>query len=197
MPNATILRGYSSTDSKFEPVYTDGSNRLLVSGGTSGLEVAAQGFGDAVSVTRPDNTTAYTANDVIGAAAGSTAALAFALGDAAGEYLITSTSLEVDLAAVPSGMMSFRLHLYSVTPPSALGDNVAWDLPAGDRASYLGYLDLGTPVDLGSTLFVQAEQVNKHITLASANLYGYLVTIGGHTPASETVAKINLHSIRL
>lgn len=31
MPNSTILRGYSSTDSKFEPVYTDGSNRLLVS----------------------------------------------------------------------------------------------------------------------------------------------------------------------
>jgi hypothetical protein len=41
MPNSTILRGYSSTDSKFEPVYTNGSNALLVSGvgvGTPALQ---------------------------------------------------------------------------------------------------------------------------------------------------------------
>jgi len=31
MPHSTVIRGYSATDAVFEPVHTDGSNRLLVS----------------------------------------------------------------------------------------------------------------------------------------------------------------------
>lgn len=154
-------------------------------------------YGAKVSVTRPNDTNAYTAGDVIGAATGSTAALTFAIGPTAGgQVIITSAELEVDAAAVPSGMGNMRLHLYNVTPPSALGDNAAWDLPSGDRASYLGYVDLGTPVDVGSTLWVQADGINKQLTLASANVYGYLQTIGAYTPAAQVVKAVTLHTMR-
>jgi len=152
----------------------------------------------AVSITRTADTTAYTANDVIGAATGSTAGIQFEhLGTAGGHVRITNSELERDVAAVISGEGNYRLHLYTVTPPSALGDNVAFDLPLGDRASYLGYLDLGTPIDLGSTLYVQAEQA-KDVTLGlEGALFGYLVTIGAYTPASASVCKVTLHTVSI
>lgn len=152
----------------------------------------------AVSLTRTSDTNAYLANDVLGAATGATAALTFAsIGRHGGLIMLTSVELEIDRTAVISGETSYRLYLYNVTPPSALGDNAAWNLPSGDRASYLGYVDLGTPVDLGSTLYVQTTQINKQLKLASASLFGYLVTIGPYTPQSGTVHKITLHAINL
>lgn len=156
---------------------------------------SSTGYGPAVTLTRTADTNAYAANDVLGAATGSTAALTFTAGAGAGEYLITSASLEIDASAVISSETSYRLYLYNVTPPSALGDNAAWDLPSGDRASFLGYIDLGSPVDLGSTLYVQQDNINKQVTLASASLFGYLTTTTGYTPSSARVHKITLHTV--
>lgn len=148
----------------------------------------------AVSLTRTNDTNAYTANDVVGSATGSTAALTFALvGPSAANIRVLSAELEIDATAVISGETSYRLYLYNVTPPSALGDNAAWDLPSGDRASYLGYIDLGTPVDLGSTLYVQSEP-GKDVKLAGTSLFGYLVTIGAYIPTASRVHKITLHT---
>lgn len=158
-------------------------------------------FVSAVSFARPNNTDAYGAGDVIGTATDSTAALTFAnIGPAtATEALITTVQFEIDITAVISGMTTFRLYLYSVTPPSALADAATFDLPAGDRASFLGYVDLGTPVDIGSTLYVETLQVNKQVTMPGngGTLYGYLVTAGAYTPAASSVFKITLHAIGL
>lgn len=157
-------------------------------------------YSSSVTLTRTADTSAYTANDVIGAATGSTAALEFPnIGRrGGGQFLLTTIQFEIDVAAVISGMTSYRLHLYNVTPPSALGDNAAFDLPSGDRASYLGFVDLGTPVDLGSTLYVETNQYNKQIEVpSSGSLFGYLVTIGAYTPSSAMVHKITLHSVAL
>lgn len=171
------------------------SNPLSVSTGAS----SSAGYTAPVSLTRTADTNSYLANDVIGAATGSTAALAFAIGPTAGgEVMITSAALETDATAVISGEAGYRLHLYNVTPPSALGDNVAWDLPSGDRASYLGYIDLGQPVDLGSTCYIEANSINKQLTVPSGGtVYAYLVTLGAFTPASATVRKITVHAIAL
>jgi hypothetical protein len=76
-----------------------------------------------------------------------------------------------------------------------LGDNAAFDLPSGDRASFLGYVDLGLPADLGSTLYVETNVVNKQLTLSGTSLFGYLVTNGAYTPTSARVHKITLHSV--
>jgi hypothetical protein len=159
------------------------------------LTVSGNGYTAQTSTTRPSNTTAYIAGDVCGAAA---AAIEFAsIGPAAGHIIITDADLRVDVTAVPAGMTSFRLHLYNVTPPSALADNAVWDLPAGDRASYLGYIDLGSPVDVGATLFVQSGTINKKLKMGTTtSLFGYLVTNGGFTPSSATVKTIRLNAMR-
>ena len=104
------------------------------------------------------------------------------IGPAGGEVLIVNTRLRVDASAIVSGETSYTLHLYSVTPPSALADNAVWDLPAGDRASYMGSVSLGTVVDLGSTIFVEQTGLTKQVTVpAGGSLFGYLVTNGGFT----------------
>lgn len=169
-------------------------------GSPSGGVTSTQGFSyrSAVTLTRTNDTNVYTGGDVIGAATGSTAALTFAsIGPSGGgEVIITKALLEIDISAVVSGMTSFRLYLYSAPPPSALGDNAVFDIPSGDRASFLDYIDLGTPVDLGSTLFVQTLQINNQITVPSGgSLYGYLVTNGSWTPAASTVFKITLKGV--
>jgi len=106
---------------------------------------------------------------------------------------ILQSMFEIGATAVFTSMTGARLHLYSATPASALLDNDAWDLPAGDRGSYLGYIDIGTPLDLGSTVFVQATGHNKEFVGASDTLYAYLQTIAGCTaPAVSTVQKITL-----
>jgi hypothetical protein len=155
----------------------------------SGLAYSAQN-----TIMRPANTTAYAAGDVVGAAA---AAINFAsMGPAAGFIKLNDADLRMDVNAVPAGMTSFRLHLYNVTPPSALADNAPWDLPAGDRAAYLGYVDLGSPVDVGSTLFVQTTGAgSKQITMGvSTSLFAYLVTNGGYTPGSADVMALRLNA---
>lgn len=102
-----------------------------------------------------------------------------------GLLTIISTSLLVAHTAVIAGETSYNLHLYGVTPPSAHADNAAWDLPSGDRASYLGVVDLGTPVDIGSSLWVEQQGILKtfHVpaTANGGSLFGELVTVGGFT----------------
>src|SRR5690348_3239263 len=94
------------------------------------------------SAARPNDTTAYTANDVV------LGVLTFRAGQLRWEEVVTDARLEIDASSVPSGMTSFRLYLYRGSPASALADNAAFDLSSGDRASYIDYIDLGSPADL-------------------------------------------------
>jgi hypothetical protein len=123
------------------------------------------------------------------------AAQSIALGAiSASRIMITSASLEIDGATAE--VTAWRLYLYSVTPPSALTDTTTFDVPAGDRASYLGYVDLGTAVDLGSTQWVETNIINKQVKLAGTGLFGYLVNLTTLTPAA--VAHIvTLHAVGL
>jgi len=165
-------------------------------GTTNLVSVASNGYSAAVTLTRTADTNAYAANDVLGAATGSTAALTFtSMGPSAGRIMLTGATFEIDATAIISGETSYLLHLYNITPPSALGDNTAFDLPSGDRASYLGSVNLGTPVDLGSTLYIGADAIGKPIKLSGTSLFGYLVTVGAYTPTSARVHVITLHAV--
>lgn len=156
---------------------------------------ASVGYRSPITVTRPANQTPYTAGDVVGGVITFTN-----MGPSAGHVMLTSCDLRYDVTSIPSGMSSFRLHLYNGTPPSATADNAAWDLPSGDRSVYIGFIDLGSIEDLGSTLFAQIDAVNKQCQLGTAetSLYGYLVTSGGYTPAanSETL-RVTLRAVSL
>jgi hypothetical protein len=140
-------------------------------------------FDSRPTVTRPANVTPYTAGDVLGGV------ITFPdIGPRSGAVLITAADLGAAITAIPVGMTSFRLHLYSETPPSALADNAVWDLTAADLPVYLGYIDLGTLVDAGTRCFVQVDSTNiKRVNLAaSTSLFGYLVTVGAFTPAANS-----------
>lgn len=167
------------------------------------LKVAAGAYQASLAITRPANTTAYTAADVIGVADSGTPANAgsaiheFAgIGPKGGHVRLTASTLRVNLSAVTSGMTSFALHLYNAAPTAIL-DNAAFDLPSGDRAAYLGSIALGTPADLGSTLFIANDAINKHVKLApgSTSLYALLVTAGAYTPTSGEVFAVTLSAV--
>lgn len=163
--------------------------------------ITTPGLTASVSQTRPTNTTAYGNNDILGTGSGASAAAAamdFNLGAvSASKIMITSASLEIDVASLPSGATNFLLYLYNVTPPSALLDNDPFDLPSGDRASFLGVFNLGTPVDLGSTLYVEANGINKQVVLAGTHIFGYLVTVTAYTPTSGSVLKVTLSAMQV
>lgn len=158
----------------------------------------SRGYDATAAFNRPTNVTAYTAVDVIGPT--TNAVLTFAnVGPAGGSTVsITGAQLEIDVAAIPSGMTTFRLYLYNSIPTSPYTDNTGWDLGATDRPKFLGYIDLGTPLDLGSTLYVETNNINKQVLLSSNNVYGYLVTAGAFTPANNSEAySITLHTVVL
>ena len=94
---------------------------------------------------------------------------------------ITGASLLINRSALISGETSYRLELFSVTPPSAYAEGDAFALASGDHASYLGSVDLGVPVDKGDALFVQQTGINLPLMLAGANVFAYLVTVGAYT----------------
>lgn len=136
---------------------------------------------------------AYSANDTI------STAQEFALVGPTngGEVMITSTSLLVAHDSVISGETNYLLYLYNVTPPSGLADNAAFDIASGDRASLVARIDLGTPVDLGSTLLVQTDGINKQVTVPNGgSLFGYLVTVGAFT-ATAAARQVTLHTVAL
>jgi hypothetical protein len=151
-----------------------------------------------VSITRPNDTSPYLANDVIGASTGATAIKEFTqLGPAGTEFMITGADLRINAASIISGETSYRLHLYSAAPASAYGDNAAWDIPAGDRSVFLGSIDLGTPVDEGSTLAIKTREINAQVKLTGTSLFGYLVTVGPYTPTAQRVYEVTLHGLKL
>lgn len=139
--------------------------------------------------TRPSNTTAYAATSVVGSA------MTFAsMGEAGDVVRIVRSVLLINDTAIISGETGYLLHLYSVTPPSAFTDGTVFSIPSGDRSSYLGYLNLGAPANLGSTLYVEIETQSKVVALAGTGLFGYLVTIGAYTPIASRGYNVSLFS---
>lgn len=151
---------------------------------------APLGFSASYQFTRPNNTTAYTANDVVGSSGAIGAILPFVFKSnvpaAGGEAIIEAVRFEHDVTGLIASEASYSLAFYNLPPLSALADNAAYDITssvtASDRAMYQGILTLGTPVDIGSTLYVEITGQTKRVTLLSNTLYAYLTTAGAYTP---------------
>ncbi len=147
-----------------------------------------------ITFTRPANTTAYTAGDVIGIAdSGTPANAGSAIHELTGAassgafVLVQSIQLIINLTAVPSGMTGFRVHLYS-SSPTAILDNAAYTFTSSDRSAWQDTFDLPTPAVRGSMLRAQAYYQGGILKLASASssLFAIIETSGGYTPASGT-----------
>ena len=164
---------------------SDGSYASLVAGGA---------YRTTATITRPSNTTAYTAGDVVGDTGGSAIISLTAAGPSAGFVIVQSVSLVFSDSTVPSGMGAFRVHMYSASP-TAIADNAAFDLVSGERATYLGFIDLAAPQDLGSTLYTQVDYPGRLVKLAAASttLFVELETRGAYTPVSASTVSIRMN----
>ena len=157
--------------------------------------VSSNHYDTSDTITRPDNITAYDALDVVGE--GVAVNLVFAnAGPSGGQVIINSISMRCDVNAVPSGMSTYRLHLYNAAP-TAIADNTAYNFPEGDRAKYLGYVDIPTPTDMGDTLWSESNGLGKIVKLAdgSTTLYGILQTLGAYTPTASIVKTVAMHNV--
>jgi len=151
----------------------------------------------AASFTRPSNTTAYAAGDVVGPV---TTAAVQTLSSAGrfngGSGRIVAATLETNNATVTNG--TFRVHIFnaSFTPES---DNAAFAGQHTNRAAYQGYFDFNILVaDSASAEGAIAQlrpatDVDNGLPLefvcASGNtaLYAVIVALGAYTPASGQV----------
>jgi hypothetical protein len=109
---------------------------------------------------------------------------------------VLSAVVKIGVAEVPSGQTGYRLQCFSVTPPSAQGDNDLWTLAAGDLDAYLGSIDLGSPVDVGGALYVKTQGVDTDLRLITGSMFTRLVTNGGHT-AAAVARSVILHGVVL
>jgi hypothetical protein len=164
--------------------------------GTYSAGIVSAGFRTTATITRPSNATAYTAGDVVGDTGGS-AILTFSnMGPNSGYVLIQSAALIFSDSAVPSGMGSFRVHLYS-SSPTAIADNAAYDLVSADRSAYMGYFDFPAPVDFGSTLYTQTDYIGRMIKMAtsSTTFYAEIETKGAYTPVSASTVELRISTL--
>jgi hypothetical protein len=74
-----------------------------------------------------------------------------------------------------------------------LADNVAWDLPSGDRATYLCSVQSDTVIDRGSTLEAVFRAPDRYMPLTTTSLFVYLTTDTGFTPTAQMVKTISLN----
>lgn len=152
------------------------------------VELTTTGYSASASFTPA--AASHTAGDVVGVAAG------FAFTDRNGVAIPAGSQIKINSATMivaggTNETSTWRLYLFSVTPPSALADDAAFVLPSGDRASFLGYFDFAQLIDVGDTLFIEATPA-KQLTLTSSTLYAYLVNLTTVTPAA-IARTIRLH----
>lgn len=151
----------------------------------------------ATTFTRPDDTTAYAAGDVIADSTSDPTVMEFAnIGAAGGRVLLQDATFLCSDNAVPATLGALRVHLYD-EEPAAIADNVAYNLPSADRDKYLGWFEVPTPQDLGDTIWSQTDYIGKVIKLAanSTSLYGILETRNACTLAAELSFTIRLGAL--
>ena len=164
-----------------------------VDGLETGITVKCGYKSSSKSQTRPDNATPYAINDVVGTNPATNIEFENVSSIAGGAIIINHVRMSIAVAAVPSGMSGFRLHLYNAAP-TAIADNIAYNLPVADRTKYLGYIDIDKPEDFGATLISDMKDVGFDCELAAAStsLYGVLVAKAVFTPTALCVKTITL-----
>lgn len=140
------------------------------------------------SKTRPNDTTAYIAGDVVG---GNNDWVFDALGEADMIYLM-SIRLLIEAASVPAGMSTFKLHLYNAATAVQLADNAPQTFLTADKDKYIATISLDGPTDKGEFLWSRTDGINVPIALVSGKVYGRLETDAGYTPTASTVKTITL-----
>lgn len=147
-----------------------------------------------VTLTRPSDTTAYTALDVMTDSTSAPTALTFTnlARISGGSGYITKARLMTNQS---TNTARFRLQLWD-TAPTAINDNSPFTLLWANRATRLGSIDFPAMATEGTGSDAATALVNdlrlQYLTNASRNIYGELEAIDGFTPASGQLTYVQL-----
>ena len=140
----------------------------------------------ATALTRPANTDAYTAKDVVGPAVTANLTFTNVAREVGGSGKIVKACLFTDQSA---NVARYRLHLYH-TAPVAIADNAPMAILWVKRASRVGYIDFAAAVTEGTgsdmAYSLNAAPGLPFVCVAdSRNLLGVLEALDAFTPASS------------
>jgi hypothetical protein len=184
-----LLHVFNTATNAWEPA----TNDLINSVKAVGYQV-----GRSASFTRPADTTAYAAQDVVSNSTSSPVVLTFAdcgrVNGGSG-VILSARHMKQGATATPN----YRLHLYRVAP-TAINDNAQFGLLFANQDRRIGFIDFvhqtgGTGSDCSSALtpFVNLPFV---CDAASDSLFGILTTTSGYTPVSAEQHFIELSVVQ-
>lgn len=185
------------------------NNNVLTPNADGSMPVSGPGGFDiaAAVMTRPADTTAYTAGDLVAnsVTSGSVVPLSFpGLASIAGNA-VAVTGAKISKSTTTLTNASFRLHLFNVLPVNSVGDNAPFDtsgaLGVSTAAGYVGYINVtmdisgtaassgrGTPSSPASDKIISAP--------ATGGLWGLLEVTAAYAPGNAetfTVSLVGLH----
>ena len=146
------------------------------------------------SFTRPNDTTAYAANDLVAdsTTAGSVTPMTFILPTGVGNSVVVR-GVKVQKSGTTATNGNFHLRLYGASPTCANGDNGAWST---SLSSYLGKVDpaiVEAFTDGCANVSTFAEGSDLYFRITSSKIYGLLVADAAYTPAAQEVFTITLY----
>lgn len=155
----------------------------------------------APQMTRPANTTAYTAGDLVAnnTTAGSVVPLAFPLGTGKAPCKITGGQLRKSASTATAA--TFRLHLFEETKTVTNGDNGA--IVVNSMAKYIGKLDfdlsgagtftsiIGGAIERQATAPLSPLVVNRADN--NGQIYGLVEATGAYAPASGETFDVSIN----
>lgn len=162
--------------------------------------VASNSVLSSATVTRPANTDAYAAKDVISTAVGAVIEFSGMARANGGTGTIVKARLMTNQS---TNTASYRLHLFH-TQPTAIADNSPYAMLDANKANRVGMIDFpaaateGTGSDAAATMRPSSDGSYPPPNLwykCAANdtkLYGILETVGAFTPASGQTFFIEL-----
>ena len=183
----------SSIDTK-TPALVGGAVPISDNGGS--ITIDCRSSTPVYTWNRPADTTPYGAADVVGTASSANHQVT-AAGQTSSLIQVISAELTINNTSVPTGMTTFRIHLWDSTP-TAIADNAVFTVAAADRTKYCGYIDFPSIAAVGGGfLYTFGDYIGRPIRLSSTSFWFNLALSGaaGYTPASETEYSIRFHCV--
>lgn len=145
------------------------------------------------SFTRPANTTAYAAADLVAnsVTAGSVVPLSFTIPIGNGRGIVVREA-HVHKSGTTVTNADFTVHLYGEEPTAANGDNAAWSTTLSD---YMGSIDVGQMIaftDAGHAVNVVSDAASPTHVTRSGTMYALIEANAAYTPESSEVFTVEI-----
>lgn len=182
--------------------YSDGTNSnfthsLLDNKGNLISPAIASTVRPTTAKTRPANTTAYAAGQVM--AESTSAGTVWTFANCArinqGTGTITSAELADSLSQVTH--LQANLYLFSVAPTTTINDAQVWAPTYAELQNCVGVLQLiswyGSTSTSGASILASYDEIRKFVcAAASTTLYGVLVATNAYTPGNAETLNLTL-----